>query len=415
MGTIFLIVFIDLVGFGMIIPILPLWAEAYHPTPAVLGLLMATFSLMQFIGAPILGRLSDRSGRRPILLFSLLGAASGYGLLAVARSLPILFLSRFIAGLAGGNISTAQAVITDVTTPADRAKGMGLIGAAFGLGFIFGPAVGGVLVGIHPWLPGLAAMTTSLVAFVLTWFTLPETRVKGGGADTVRRTLSVGRFRAALAHPSLGSCLLVNFLAIFAFAAFESTFAQYLNWKFILSPRQVSYVFVVAGLLSALVQGGLVGRLAKTVGDARLVVAGAVLGAIGLALVPLAASLVMLFVILTVFALGQGVGTPSLSSLTSMLVPGAEIGAVMGVFQSVSSLARIVGPFAGQLALGRIELASKSAPVVPASPPPVGHGWPYWSGAIAMGIAAIIAFRMRGGVGSGSGRVRAEAAAARSE
>src|SRR5262249_43434691 len=124
MGTIFLIVFIGLIGFGMIIPILPLWAQAYHPSPAILGLLMATFSLMQFIGAPILGRLSDRSGRRPILLFSLAGAATGYGLLAVARSLPMLFLSRFVAGLAGGNIATAQAVMTDITGPENRAKGM---------------------------------------------------------------------------------------------------------------------------------------------------------------------------------------------------------------------------------------------------------------------------------------------------
>jgi MFS transporter, DHA1 family, tetracycline resistance protein len=377
LSTIFLIVFIDLVGFGMIIPILPLWAQAYHPSPAVMGLLMATFSLLQFIGAPVLGRWSDRSGRRPVLLISLLGAATGYGLLAVARSLPMLFLSRSVAGLAGGNIATAQAVITDITGPENRAKGMGLLGAAFGLGFIVGPAVGGLLVGIHPWLPGLAPMCTSLVAFVMTWFLLPETRQKGAPDESVRRTFSLARFRAAMAHPLLGTCLIINFLLVFAFANFESTFAQFLNLRHGLTPRQVSYVFVLAGLISVVVQGGIVGRLARRLGDASMVTMGTFLGGIALALVPLAPRLTGLFGILALFAFGQGVSTPTLSSLSSKLVPAAEIGAVMGVYQSISSLARIAGPFWGQVVFGGL-----------------GAGWPYYSGAVVMIAAAALGARV---------------------
>lgn len=377
LSTIFLIVFIDLVGFGMIIPILPLWAQEYRPSPAVLGLLMATFSLMQFIGAPILGRLSDRAGRRPVLLISLLGAATGYGLLAVARSLPMLFASRFIAGLCGGNISTAQAVIADITGPENRAKGMGMIGAAFGLGFIVGPAVGGLLVGIHPGLPGAAAMTTSLVAFLMTLTLLPETRRPGVSAEIARRTFSLHRFRDALAHPFLGYCLAMNFLVVFAFAGFEATFAQFLNLRFALTPRHVAYVFVLAGFISVLVQGGLVGRLARRLGDGRLVAAGAVLGGIALLLVPEAPHLAGLFGVLALFSLGQGVSTPTLSSLTSKLAPPDQIGGVMGVFQSLSSLARITGPFWAQIAYGGI-----------------GFAWPYLSGGVVMILAGAVGVLM---------------------
>ena len=155
-GIVFLIVFIDLVGFGIVIPILPLYAEEYGPSPVVFGLLMASFSIMQFIFAPILGRLSDRIGRRPVLLVSLVGSAVGYVLFGIAGSIGMLFASRIIDGISGGNISTAHAVITDITGPEDRAKGMGLIGAAFGLGFILGPAIGALLVTVAPWMPGIA-------------------------------------------------------------------------------------------------------------------------------------------------------------------------------------------------------------------------------------------------------------------
>jgi DHA1 family tetracycline resistance protein-like MFS transporter len=185
--TLFLIVFTDLVGFGIVIPLLPLYAEHYRPAPWVFGLLMATYSAMQFVFSPILGRLSDRVGRRPVLLVSLTGSVIGFVLFALANSLVLLFASRLLAGIAGGNIATAQAVIADTTAPEDRARGMGLIGAAFGLGFIAGPALAGLLAPISPAAPGWGAATCSLVAFAMTLAYLPETRPAEGAMPSSPR------------------------------------------------------------------------------------------------------------------------------------------------------------------------------------------------------------------------------------
>ncbi len=225
-GIVFLIVFIDLVGFGIVIPILPLYAEEFGPSPVIFGLLMASFSIMQFIAAPILGRLSDRIGRRPVLLVSLLGSALGYVLFGIAGSLGMLFASRIIDGISGGNISTAQAVIADITGPEDRAKGMGIIGAAFGLGFVLGPAIGALLVTVAPWLPGIGAAVASLIAFVLVLTRLPETLDTDARREARRHPLNLGSMAEALGHPFVGLCLLMVFFSIFAFANFETTFAQ---------------------------------------------------------------------------------------------------------------------------------------------------------------------------------------------
>lgn len=175
LSTVFVIVFIDLIGFGIVIPILPIYAEAFGPSAVELGLLMASFSAMQFIFAPILGRLSDRVGRRPVLLVSMVGSAVGYVMFGFAGSMAMLFASRIIDGISGGNISTAHAVIADITSPEDRAKGMGLLGAAFGLGFILGPAISGLLLQFGTWLPGVAAAVASMIAFTMVLFFLPET------------------------------------------------------------------------------------------------------------------------------------------------------------------------------------------------------------------------------------------------
>ena len=209
-GIVFLIVFIDLVGFGIVIPILPLYAEEYGPSPVIFGLLMASFSIMQFLAAPILGRLSDRIGRRPVLLVSLLGSAVGYVLFGIAGSLAMLFASRIIDGISGGNISTAQAVIADITAPEDRAKGMGIIGAAFGLGFILGPAIGALLVTIAPWLPGIGAAVASLIAFVLVLIRLPETLDTEARREARRHPLNLGSLVEALSHPRVGLCLVMG-------------------------------------------------------------------------------------------------------------------------------------------------------------------------------------------------------------
>ncbi len=373
-GIVFLIVFIDLVGFGIVIPVLPLYAEEYGPSPVIFGLLMASFSIMQFVAAPILGRLSDRVGRRPVLLVSLLGSAIGYVLFGVAGSLAMLFASRIIDGISGGNISTAQAVIADITGPEDRAKGMGIIGAAFGLGFILGPAIGALLVAAAPWLPGIGAATASMIAFVLVVFRLPETLASETRQVARRHPLNLSNLAGALAHPFVGLCLLMVFFTIFAFANFETTFAQFARLRFAFETSTIAWLFVYAGLLGALVQGGLVGRLAKRFGEVRLIVAGTLLSFLALGLLPYVLGEGPLLATLAVLALGQGIAHPSLSAFTSKLAGADEVGGVMGVYQGVSSLARIVGPFWGEVVYGAI-----------------GFAWPYRTGSIFMLLACAVA------------------------
>jgi len=372
-GIVFLIVFIDLIGFGIVIPILPLYAEDFGPSPLVFGLLMASFSLMQFLFAPLLGRLSDRFGRRPILLVSLLGSAVGYVLFGFAGSLAMLFASRIVDGISGANISTAQAVIADITAPEDRARGMGMIGMAFGLGFILGPALGGLLVGIAPWLPGVAAALMSLTAFVLVLTVLPETLDPAAGQAARRRPLNLASLARALSHPLLGLCLVMVLFVVFAFSNFETTFAQLLHLKFALSKRAVSWLFVYAGVLAAFVQGGLAGRLAKRFGEGRLVAAGTFLSFVGLGFLPYTRSLGAMMAFLAVLALGQGITSPSLSSLASKLVNRDEVGGVMGIYQSMSSFGRIAGPFWGEMVYGML-----------------GYHWPYRTGAVFMLLASLL-------------------------
>ncbi len=381
-GIVFLIVFIDLVGFGIVIPILPLYAEEYGPSPVIFGLLMASFSIMQFIFSPILGRLSDRWGRRPVLLVSLIGSAVGYVLFGFAGSLTMLFASRIIDGISGGNISTAQAVIADITGPEDRAKGMGLIGAAFGLGFILGPAIGALLVTVAPWLPGVAAATASLIAFLLVLTRLPETLDTEARREARSHPFNLQSLRRALIHPLVGFCLVLVFLSIFAFANFETTFAQFAKLRFHYPMSTIAWLFVYAGVLGALVQGGLVGRLSKRFGEGRLIVAGTFLSFLALGFLPYTETRGPLLVTLAVLALGQGIAHPSLSALTSKLVDADEVGGVMGVYQSMSSLGRIFGPFWAELVYGGL-----------------GFHWPFRTGSVFMlmacGVAAVLFMRIK--------------------
>jgi len=373
-GIVFLIVFIDLVGFGIVIPILPLYVEEYGPSPLVFGLLMASFSLMQFLFAPILGRLSDRVGRRPVLLVSLIGSAVGYLLFGIAGSLGMLFASRIIDGISGGNISTAQAVIADITGPEDRAKGMGLIGAAFGLGFILGPAIGAILVTVAPWMPGAAAAVTSMIAFVLVLIKLPETLDFEARHKARRHPMNFRNLIEALSQPFVGYCLVMVFFTIFAFANFETTFAQFARLRFGFSTSAIAWLFVYAGVLGAIVQGGLVGRLAKRFGEGRLIAVGTLLSFLSLGLLPYMQTSGPLLTTLAVLAVGQGIAHPSLSALTSKLASADEVGGVMGVYQSMSSLARIAGPFWAEVVYGKL-----------------GFEWPFRTGSVFMLLASVVA------------------------
>jgi DHA1 family tetracycline resistance protein-like MFS transporter len=348
MPTLFLIVFVDLVGFGLVIPLLPFYAVRFAASPQEVTLLLAVFSLMQLATAPLWGRLSDRVGRRPVLMISMAASAIAYLWLGAASALWMVFAARAFAGACAGNIAAAQAYIADVTRPEERAKGMGLIGAAFGLGFIIGPALGGFLAGndqasanlaAPAWIAaGLSALALGGVALLLRE-SLPSDR-RGRAPPRSR----IGAVAEALRRPVMSRLILVFFLVILAFAGMESTFALWAMRQFGWGPGQVGYVFAYVGLLSAILQGGLIGRLTTRFGEERLLLCGLVLIGAGLLALPAARHLPILAVAVSALALGMGLTQPSLNSLISRRAGRDEQGSVLGVSQSVGSLARVLGP-----------------------------------------------------------------------
>jgi DHA1 family tetracycline resistance protein-like MFS transporter len=346
---IFITVFIDLVGFGIIIPMLPFYAEAYGASAFQVGLLATSFSLMQFLFAPLWGRLSDRIGRRPIILAGLFGSAVSYFAFGLADSLAMLFAARIVAGIAGANIPTAQAFIADSTSAANRARGMGLIGAAFGLGFILGPAIGGFLSqwGYHA--PAFFAAALSLANFLAGWFLLPES-LPADKRGTRRAIGRVEAFQAALARPALPLVLLVSFLVMTAFSAFESMFALFAGARFGYGATTIGYLFAWVGMVLAIVQGVLVGRVVPRLGEHRLVPAAIALMAVALVGHAVAPNVPTLMAAMALLAVGMGFNSPSLLSMVSRLADPSDQGATLGVSQSLASLARIVGPLWGGLA-----------------------------------------------------------------
>ena len=344
---VFLTVFIDLLGFGIVIPLLPLYAEKYHPSPLAFGLLMSSYSAMQFLFAPILGRLSDRFGRRPVILFSLAGTVIGYLLFAFARSLTLLFASRLLDGATGGNIGTAQAIIADTTSREDRARGMGLVGMAFALGFIFGPAIGGFTVAISQTAPGLAAASLSFAALVWAFWKLPETRPEGGPPERFS-VFSFATLARAFRRPEIGALMFLSLVMTTAFAMFESTFAQFVSLRLSAGPSTVAWFFVFVGVCSAIVQGVLVRRLVKRFGEGRLVALGGALLIAGFLGLKLADSVPIFLLMIATIALGIGITTPTLSSLVSKRSAASEQGEILGAYQSMGSLGRVFGPFGSE-------------------------------------------------------------------
>jgi DHA1 family tetracycline resistance protein-like MFS transporter len=348
--VIFVTVFIDLVGFGIVIPVLPYYAEGtkFGATPREVGLLFASYSVMQLIFSPVLGRLSDKYGRRPILIISLLGTCLGFLILGVATTLVMLFIGRIIDGISGGNISTAQAYIADVTTKENRAKGMGLIGAAFGLGFVFGPAIGGILSRWGTNVPFLFAGSLAFANVILLYFTLPETVTRDHPA---RVSAASGRgwkqVIEALRQPQLGFVLIIYFLSIVAFSIMTTVFALFMMFRLGYDPWHSGWIFAFVGIISAVVQGGLIGKLVKRFGEPNLVIVGGLLFTVSLFLSPFVNPAIGLLGLLSVGALssiGNALAGPSLTSLASKSASAAQQGSVLGVTQSVASLARAVGP-----------------------------------------------------------------------
>jgi DHA1 family tetracycline resistance protein-like MFS transporter len=343
--VIFLTVFIDLLGFGIIIPLLPFYAEHFGASALMVGLLSTSFSVAQFLFAPFWGRLSDRIGRRPVILLGLLGSAVSYALFAMATSLGALFLARTLAGVAGANVPTAQAFIADTTTPETRARGMGIIGAAFGLGFIFGPAIGGFLSHWGYAAPAWFASVLSLANFGAAVVLLPESRPAHVGGVSRPGRLEV--IRRAVLRPNLPMVLLVYFLVLTSFASFEAMFALYSERRFGFTAATIGYMFAWVGVVLATVQGLLVGRVVKRVGERVVIPAAITVLAGALGLVPLAGSVPVLAAACGLLALGMGFNSPSLLSAISQLADPRDQGSTLGVSQSLGSLARIIGPLWG--------------------------------------------------------------------
>lgn len=347
--VIFITIFIDLVGFGIVIPVLPFYVEGtrFNATPRAVGLLFASYSVMQLIFTPVLGRLSDRYGRRPVLLISIIGTGIGFLIIGFARTLWMLFAGRVLDGITGGNISTAQAYIADVTTKEDRAKGMGMVGAAFGLGFVFGPAIGGLLSRWGISVPFLFAAGLAFANATLLYFTLPETVTKDHPARVSAATGRWSQLLRALKQPKLAFILTIYFLFVVAFSVMTSSFALFTMFRFGYDAHSTGWLFVYVGIIGAIIQGGLIGRLVKRFGESSLIIAGAFLFSLSLAAIPLTGPNTGLLTLLLVgggFALGNSLATPSLTGLASKSVGPGEQGGVLGVTQSAASMARTVGP-----------------------------------------------------------------------
>lgn len=361
---IFITIFIDLVGFGIVIPVLPLYAERYGASETTIGILLATYSAMQFIFAPILGKLSDRVGRRPVLLVSLIGTSIGFLIMGLAPRMPVgfallglaptlvwLFVARMIDGISGGNISTAQAYIADVTPPEERSKGMGLIGAAFGLGFVFGPMIGGAMSYISPAAPFFFASAMAAANATALYFLLPESLSHEHRSEARRG--GIVQILEQSGSWQLVAVLCTYFLATVAFAMMTATFALFAAHRFKFDAWHTGFLFGYVGVIGAVIQGGLLGRLVKKFGDKPLTGIGTALFAVSVFGFTLSGTVVLLIIASTGIAIGNSLMTPTLNALASKSVNASLQGRVLGVMASVASLARIIGPVLGGLLLSR--------------------------------------------------------------
>ncbi len=339
---VFITVFIDMIGFGIVLPLLPSYASRMSVSDTGIGVLVASFSLCQFLLAPWWGRLSDRIGRRPVILLGLAGSALSYLVFAFAGSFLALLVSRVLAGSMGATINVAQAYLADVTPPERRSAAMGLIGAAFGLGFVVGPAIGGMTSRLGDELPGLVAAALCTGNFVLAFFRLPEPARHGARSTDA----------AAIDWPLLLPPALVVFLSAIAFTVMYVVFPLYLERTMGYDRHHTGYFFALLGLVTAAVQGGLVGRLVRRFGERRVMEAGCLIVALGLLLLPLVTSprapqayhLPGLMVVLLLMGFGPGLISPSTSGYVSRLTSAGQQGRALGLLTSAGSVARVIGP-----------------------------------------------------------------------
>lgn len=343
--VIFAVVTLDLIGFGVIIPLLPLYAKSFGANGTLVTLLFASYSLMQFVFAPVWGRVSDRIGRRPVLLMSIAGNVIALAAFGLAQSYVWLLVARLAAGLFAANISVANAYVADVTTPENRAKGMGMVGAAFGIGFVIGPFFGGELSPLGYGVPAFAAAGLGLVNLIAAWRFLPESLPPEKRHANPHQSLRE-RLRAARAIDGLGLLLSLAFLQVFAFSMLEVIFVLFANVRLGFDSQHAGRVFAYIGVVMIIVQGGGIGPAVRRYGERRLVLAGLALLVVGLGILPLTppGGWLVLLGIMTVISAGQGLLSPSLTSLLSRRTPRERQGAVLGLAHSLSALARVLGP-----------------------------------------------------------------------
>ena len=346
---IFLVVFVDLVGFGILMPILPSYAIGHlKASESSIGIVIASYSFVQFLFNPFFGSLSDKYGRRRIILFTLLINALGYIVFAFFETFPMLLFSRVIAGIGGSTLGVAQAYIADVTSKEDRAKGMGLMGVAFGLGFVFGPVIGGILSKWGYMVTGLGAASFSLIAFSLSVFLLPETSRALDSSDTrMRKPFDLASFRKVFASRTVAVVIIMFFVVTFSMANIYGTFPLLGEKIYHFDDRTNGYLFGVIGFVGIIIQGGVIRQLAKIFSDTQLISLGALCLVVGLSGLPFGGSITGLIVITVIMACGSGILQPTLLSLVSKVAPEAEQGMVLGINQSLSAFARMLGPLWG--------------------------------------------------------------------
>ena len=372
----FITVFIDLLGFGIVIPLLPMFAEKLSVSSLGIGAILAIYSLMQLLCAPVLGRISDRIGRRPVIMLGLLGSSLGYLIYGAATSFIWLLLSRAVHGACAATISTAQAYIADTTDESGRARGMGMIGAAFGLGFVIGPAIGGLL-GRHDLrIPGYFAAALTFANLLFAAFKLPESHHPEPGAriDFSQVAAPIRDLPGQLFRHHLSRLFSVAFLTTFALAAFETTFALMIPRVYGYGPSGVGGLLAFAGLMQALAQGYLLGKFVPRLGEQRLLLWGIALFAIGLAPLANLPSTSALLAAMAMLSIGYGFASPAVASLISKQSRRELQGEALGINQSASSMARILGPLAGGMLYGAL-----------------GAPAPYFGGAMVAVVAIILA------------------------
>ncbi|MDE2511614.1 MAG: MFS transporter, partial [Elusimicrobia bacterium] len=359
---IFLIVAVDILGMTIILPLLPFYAEHYGATPQTVGFLITTYALCQLLAGPILGKLSDRYGRRPLLIVSQIGTFVGFLVLGWAKTLVWIFFSRFLDGITAGNLSLAQAYISDVTEPENRAKSFGVIGIAFGLGFLFGPALSGFLSQYDYSYPAWAAAGLSFTSILCTYFLLPRAEphadAEAGPGGKRLGLLDWGAYAQYFQRPELAAILFQFLLFCLMFSMFINGFALFAERRFFVGghpfgPKEVGYLYAYSGFLGLIIQGGLLGRLVKRFGERPLARAGFLSAAAGLAVLAFTRPIYLLIAVFTATAFGTGVLRPALTSLVTRHVGRREQGVVLGLTQSLNSLSSIFAPLLAGFLIGR--------------------------------------------------------------